>query len=109
MIHHYQEELNAFVEKAAEFFGLTSVGIYGQFIVMLGTISFLRFGEATNLFVIPNYDWLTVAGIALGVTAKFFTTCVGAIATFKFVSQVSRNILNYFKKKKDANNSTDNK
>ena len=101
MIHHYQEELNAFVEKAAEFFGLTSVGIYGQFIVMLGTISFLRFGEATNLFVIPNYDWLTVAGIVLGITAKFFTTCVGAIATIKFVCSVIKGVKNKFKKKED--------
>jgi hypothetical protein len=101
MIHHYQEELNTFLERAAEFFGLTSVGIYGQFIVMLGTISFLKFGESNTLFIIPDYDWLTVAGIVLGITAKFFTTCVGAIATIKFVCSVIKGVKNKFKKKED--------
>jgi hypothetical protein len=109
MIHHYQEELNTFLERAAEFFGLTSVGIYGQFIVMLGTISFLKFGESNTLFIIPDYDWLTVAGIVLGITAKFFTTCVGAIATIKFVTGVWKNIKNKLNKRKDANNPADNK
>jgi hypothetical protein len=104
MIHHYQEELNAFVEKAAEFFGLTSVGIYGQFIVMLGTISFLNFGEHSSLFIVPsieNYPFMQTISFIFGIAAKFFTTCVGAIATIKFVCSVIKGVKNRFKKKED--------
>lgn len=112
MIHHYQEEFNNFIEKSAELFGLDKTSIYTQFIVMLGTISFLNFGESTKLFIIPaleNYPWIHTAAFIFGVTAKFFTTCVGAIATFKFVSEISNKITNWFKNRNNVNNSTNNK
>lgn len=105
MIHHYQEEFNNFIERVAEFFGLANVGIYGQFVVMLGTLSIVGAGESSNLFVSPDldaYPWLHTLHFIIGEAAKFFTACVGAIATIKFVSQVYQNISNYFKKKKDG-------
>lgn len=104
MIHHYQEELQQSLEKTAEFFGLTKAGIYVQFVVMLGTLSFLKFGESTNLFIIPaleSYPWIHTLAFVFGIAAKFFTTCVGAIATMKFITGVWTNIKNKFKKKED--------
>jgi len=104
MIHQYHEELTNFTEKAAEMFGLTKVGIYAQFTVMLGTLSFLNFGENSNLFIVPsieNYPFMQTVSFVFGIAAKFFTTCVGAIATIKFVCSVIKGVKNKFKKKED--------
>ena len=104
MIHHYQDELQTLLEKSADFFGISDTSIYTQFVVMLGTLSFLSFGSSMSLFVLPsalqNYEWLHYLSVGFGITAKFFTTCVGAIATLKFTTSVIKSIKEKFSNKK---------
>lgn len=101
MVYHYQDEIINFLEKSSEVFGLDKINIYVQFVIMVCTLSFLNLGESTKLFIIPaieNYPVIQTISFTIGLMAKFFTGCVGAIATFKFVSEVSKKITNKFKK-----------
>lgn len=110
MIQHYQEELKNFIEEAAKFFGVATMGIYGQFIVMLGTLSFISYGEATFLSDIHSgNDLLKIFLEFINYGAKFFTMCVGAITTYKFVESIAIKITKFIKSKKHVNNPTDNK
>jgi hypothetical protein len=110
MIQHYQEELKNFIEEAAKFFGVATMGIYGQFIVMLGTLSFVSYGEATFLSdVHSGNDLLKIFLEFINYCAKFFTMCVGAITTYKFVESIGIKITKFIKSKKHVNNPTDNK
>jgi hypothetical protein len=110
MIQHYQEELKNFIEEAAKFFGIATMGIYGQFIVMLGTLSFVTYGEATFLSdVHSTNDVLKIFLEFINYGAKFFTMCVGAITTYKFIESIAVKITKFIKSKKYVNNSTDNK
>lgn len=112
MIHHYQEELKNFIEEAAKFFGLENVGIYGQFVIMLATLTLanhpnMSLADIQLPFMQYEVVQMFIKGVGFG--AKFFTMCVGAIATFKFITGVYTNIINKFKKKEDVNNTADNK
>lgn len=115
MLHHYQQELNHILEKAADFFGINNMGIFGQFAIMAGTLSFLSNTQGHNLFLDPefiNHPIFLAIGAIVGLGAKFFTMCVGAIATIKFVKQTIAAIkskLKNKKTKKNADNSGDNK
>jgi len=112
MLHHYQQELNHILEKAADFFGINNMGIFGQFAIMAGTLSFLSNTQSHNLFLDPefiNHPVFLAIGAIVGLGAKFFTMCVGAIATIKFVKQTIAAINNKIKNRKKVNNSGNNK
>jgi len=112
MLHHYQQELNHILEKAADFFGINHMGIFGQFAIMAGTLSFLSNTQGHNLFLDPefiNHPIFLAIGAVIGLGAKFFTMCVGAIATIKFIKQTSQAINKKIKNRKNADNSTDTK
>jgi len=107
MVHHYQEELKNFIEESAKFFGLENVGIYGQFVIMLATLTLANHPNMSLADIqLPfmQYQVVQIFIKAVGFGAKFFTMCVGAIATFKFITGVCTNITNKFKKKEDGSN-----
>jgi hypothetical protein len=112
MIHHYQEELKNFIEESAKFFGLENVGIYGQFVIMLATLTLANHPNMSLADIqLPfmQYELVQIFIKCVGFGAKFFTMCVGAIATFKFVTGVWESIKNKFKNKEDVNNTADSK
>lgn len=105
MIHHYQEEVKNFIEELAKFFGLENVGIYGQFVIMLATLTLANNPNMSLTDIqIPfmQYEIVQLFIKSVGFGAKFFTMCVGAIATFKFITGICSNIINKFKKKENG-------